>query len=222
VARHRARPRCDTRRTLPRAAKSPSSPAEAPPQAILHRLHRARHAGRVAVAMSLPRRPCLPSSRRSGPRTRRGVFSSWATMPATHELRHGGGAARATKESTWSRRLPPMTWAPASTTNRTSGAASQESSLSEVLRTMARARAPLAELKRIAEKVNARTRTMAWPSDPARCPPGKPTFVLAEDEMEVGGPSWRAPDQRDSRCDLSTTLSTCWWRDRRRPPYRRR
>ena len=46
---------------------------------------------------------------------------------------------------------------------------------------------PLAEVKRIAEKVNARTRTMGVAISPCTVPAaGKPTFELADDEMEMG------------------------------------
>jgi phosphoenolpyruvate---glycerone phosphotransferase subunit DhaK len=47
--------------------------------------------------------------------------------------------------------------------------------------------APLAEVQRVAEKVNANTRTMGVATAPCTVPAvGKPTFTLAEDEMEVG------------------------------------
>ncbi|MCC7353107.1 MAG: dihydroxyacetone kinase subunit DhaK [Anaerolineae bacterium] len=46
---------------------------------------------------------------------------------------------------------------------------------------------PLSEVKRIAEKVNANARTMGVAIAPCTVPAaGKPTFVLAENEMEVG------------------------------------
>ena len=45
----------------------------------------------------------------------------------------------------------------------------------------------LADVKRIAEKVNSVTRTMGVASSPCTVPAaGKPTFVLADDEIEVG------------------------------------
>jgi dihydroxyacetone kinase-like protein len=42
----------------------------------------------------------------------------------------------------------------------------------------------LAECKAVAEKVNRNTRTLGWPSRPARSCQRTPTFTLAEDEME--------------------------------------
>ena len=51
----------------------------------------------------------------------------------------------------------------------------------------AETRAPLAEVKRIAEKAIANTRSMGVALSPCTVPAaGRPTFTLAEDEMEIG------------------------------------
>jgi dihydroxyacetone kinase-like protein len=52
---------------------------------------------------------------------------------------------------------------------------------------MAETRAPLGEVKRVAEKAVAHTRSMGVALSPCTVPAaGKPTFTLGEDEMEIG------------------------------------
>jgi dihydroxyacetone kinase-like protein len=59
--------------------------------------------------------------------------------------------------------------------------------LEKIVGAAAEAKAPLAEVKRIAEKVNAQGRSMGMALTSCTVPhAGKPTFDLPEDEMEIG------------------------------------
>ncbi|NJM06652.1 dihydroxyacetone kinase subunit DhaK [Candidatus Gracilibacteria bacterium] len=59
--------------------------------------------------------------------------------------------------------------------------------LEKIVGAAAEAKAPLAEVKRIAEKVNAHGRSMGMALTSCTVPhAGKPTFELPEDEMEIG------------------------------------
>ena len=74
---------------------------------------------------------------------------------------------------------------------------------------MAETLAPLAEVKRIAEKAIANTRSMGVALSPCTVPAaGRPTFTLAEDEMEIGMGIHGEPGVRRGKLESADKITT--------------
>jgi dihydroxyacetone kinase len=73
---------------------------------------------------------------------------------------------------------------------------------------MAERRAPLAEVKRIAEKAVAHTRSMGVALSPCTVPAaGRPTFTLGDDEMEIGMGIHGEPGVRRGKLEMADTIT---------------
>ena len=73
----------------------------------------------------------------------------------------------------------------------------------------AETKAPLAEVKRIAEKAIAATRSMGVALAPCTVPAaGRPTFTLAEDEMEIGMGIHGEPGVRRGKLESADAITT--------------